>query len=196
MLYQKDFKSIHQFLESEEEVKAAINRITANTAFLKLSNYLFSNMSAEKITGDLKNISSVAEFQKKFMYPMIRAILEKTSNGLTFTGFENIKPDQAYLFISNHRDIFLDSAILNTLLLEQGLPTTEISSGSNLMVSPVLADMVRLNKMVTVYRDEGTSRQWYNQEKTPVGIYTTFHKRPENFGMDSSTQRQDKGWSR
>jgi len=165
MLYQKDFKSIHQFLESEEEVKAAINRITANTAFLKLSNYLFPNMPAEKITDDLKNISSVAEFQKKFMYPMIRAILEKTSSGLTFSGFENIKPDQAYLFISNHRDIFLDSAILNILLLEQGLPTTEISSGSNLMVSPVLADMVRLNKMVTVYRDEGTSRQWYNQEK-------------------------------
>jgi len=165
MLYQKDFQSIHQFLESEEEVKAAINRITANTAFLKLSNYLFPNLPAEKITDNLKNISSIAGFQKEFMYPMIRAILEKTSNGLTFTGFENIKADEGYLFISNHRDIFLDSAILNILLLEQGLPTTQISSGSNLMVSPVLADMVRLNKMVTVFRDEGTSRQWYKQEK-------------------------------
>jgi hypothetical protein len=57
----------------------------------------------------------------------------KSSDGLTTSGFENLQPNTSYLFISNHRDILLDTTLLNTALFEHGLVMTASAIGDNLV---------------------------------------------------------------
>jgi hypothetical protein len=69
-----------------------------------------------------------------------------------------LEPGKAYVFIANHRDILLDSAILQILLVEYGFETSEITFGSNLMISQFIIDIGKVNRMFTVYR-EGTRKE-------------------------------------
>ena len=98
------------------------------------------------------------------MHPAIRSIVKQTSSGLTCSGFDNIDPDNAYLFIANHRDILLDSAILQILLVEHNFETSEITFGSNLMTSEFVIDAGKVNRMFKVFRD-GTKREMLTNSK-------------------------------
>ena len=61
--------------------------------------------------------------------------------------------DARYTFVSNHRDIVLDSAFLDVKLVEAGYPTTvEIGIGDNLLIYPWIKRLVRMNKAFTVRR--------------------------------------------
>ena len=71
-----------------------------------------------------------------------------------------MNPKKNYLFVANHRDILLDAAILQILLVEHGFPTSEISFGSNLKEKGFITDFGKLNRMFTVLR-EGTSKELY-----------------------------------
>ena len=92
------------------------------------------------------------------MLPAMKAILDKTSDGLSFEGFENVENGKPGVYISNHRDILLDSALLQVVLYELGLDTSEIASGSNLMVSDFVIDFCKVNRILTVIR-EGAPRE-------------------------------------
>ena len=61
--------------------------------------------------------------------------------------------DERFTFVSNHRDIVLDSAFLDVKLVEAGYPTTvEIGIGDNLLIYPWIKRLVRMNKAFTVRR--------------------------------------------
>jgi hypothetical protein len=111
-----DFEDIRPY--NDEEINPALNRITAEPIFQNILDYLFPDRPNEEIISEINTITSAIEFQKVFMHAAIRSIVKQTSNGLTCTEFENINPDNAYLFIANHRDILLDSAILQILPLK------------------------------------------------------------------------------
>ena len=58
--------------------------------------------------------------------------------------------------MSNHRDIVLDSALLDVLLVDNGCTTTcEIAIGDNLLSLPWVKDLVRINKSFIVERAVG-----------------------------------------
>ncbi|MBA3972410.1 MAG: hypothetical protein H0X46_09775 [Bacteroidetes bacterium] len=100
------------------------------------------------------------DFQLEFMHEAIRVIIERSSAGLTCSGFEDLDPQKAYLYIGNHRDILLDSSILQVLLVEHGFNTSEISFGDNLMQGGFISDFGKLNRMFTIPR-EGNNRELY-----------------------------------
>src|SRR5690606_22881194 len=81
-------------------------------------------------------------------------------DNLTCSGLENIQKDQSYLFISNHRDIILDSAILNVVLFEGDHGTIQTAIGSNLLSSAIVTDLTKLNKNFVVKRNTG-AREFY-----------------------------------
>lgn len=143
-----------------EEIPDAIRRIILDKSFFPVVEWLFPNLTQDVIKKQLLSISGVDEFQEKFMYPAVHSILAKTSNGLTSGGFDNISADKEYLFFANHRDIALDSTILQLLLYEHKFRTTEISAGSNLLISPLLTEIGKINKMFTVFR-EGEGKEFY-----------------------------------
>ncbi len=87
------------------------------------------------------------DFQLSFMFPVIRSIVDKTADDLTISGIENISDRKASVFIANHRDIVLDSSLLNLLLVEHGFKTTEITWGDNLILSPFIEDVGKSNRV-------------------------------------------------
>ena len=95
------------------------------------------------------------------MSEAIWKIVNSTSTGLTWSGLENLDRDKAYLYIANHRDILLDSAILQIILDREEFETSEITFGSNLMDQGFITDFGRMNRMFTVKR-EGNVKELYD----------------------------------
>jgi len=157
-----DFEDIRPY--NNDEINPALRRITAEPVFQNVLDYLFPDRSNDEIISEIHTITSAVEFQKVFMHLAIRSIVKQTSSGLTYSGFDNINPDNAYLFIANHRDILLDSAILQILLVENNFDTSEITFGSNLMTSEFAIDAGKVNRMFKVVRD-GTKREMHTNSK-------------------------------
>ncbi|MBQ9667219.1 MAG: acyltransferase [Prevotella sp.] len=106
-------------------------------------------------------VKTPLDFQKRFMKPVVKHIIRKHTDGCTFDDSRlraaNEAPSGAvggaFTFISNHRDIVLDSAFLDVMLVEAGYPTTvEIGIGNNLLIYPWIERLVRMNKAFIVRR--------------------------------------------
>ena len=104
-----------------------------------------------------KGVKTPLDFQKRFMKPIVNHIIRKHTDGCTFDD-AHLSPhashlDERFTFVSNHRDIVLDSAFLDVKLFEAGYPTTvEIGIGDNLLIYPWIKRLVRMNKAFTVRR--------------------------------------------
>ena len=101
-----------------------------------------------------KGVKTPLDFQQRFMKPIVKFIIRRHTDGCTFD--DSLLPaDKSlrYTFVSNHRDIVLDSAFLDVLLIKNGYPTTvEIGIGDNLLIYPWIKRLVRMNKAFTVRR--------------------------------------------
>ena len=99
-------------------------------------------------------VKTPLDFQKRFMKPVVKYIIRKHTDGCSFD--DALLPQdksQRYTFISNHRDIVLDSAFLDVMLVDKDYPTTvEIGIGDNLLIYPWIKRLVRMNKAFTVRR--------------------------------------------
>ncbi|MFY9310695.1 MAG: glycerol acyltransferase [Bacteroidia bacterium] len=153
-----NFEDIRPYYD--HEARKIMFRLLEDPLFFKLVNYLWPEMTAEEVRSKADKVFSNLDFQLQFMHAAIRTIVAKSSDGLTCSGFEQLDKNESYLFIANHRDILLDSAILQILLVENGFSTSEITFGNNLMDSGFITDFGRLNRMFTVQR-EGTSKELY-----------------------------------
>ena len=100
-----------------------------------------------------KGVKTSQDFQVRFMKPVVKLELWQCTKGTTFSYPEEMRKDERYLFISNHRDIVLDSAILDLMLFNNGFEKTcEIGIGDNLLIYPWIKKLVRMNKTFTVRR--------------------------------------------
>lgn len=100
---------------------------------------------------ELRKIKSIADFQQ-MVWRYVARTVKQTTAGLTVDGLEKLDPKQSYLFISNHRDIVLDPALLDFVLINAGFETAEIAIGDNLLRDPLVSDLMRLNKSFVVKR--------------------------------------------
>jgi glycerol-3-phosphate O-acyltransferase len=103
----------------------------------------------------LHSINSVHDFQHKIIVDtfMHQIIVKKNHQWNSYTGTENLDKDKSYLFITNHRDIVLDPALLNYVLKQSGMPLTQIAFGDNLMINQVVSDIIRINRSFIVKRN-------------------------------------------
>lgn len=150
MISDSKFDSIRPYVGSE--VVAAAQRLSNAEAFLSVFSQL-TQIDKNVIAATLKDIHTRDEFQCKFFGPAIQSVIDHTSDGVSISGLENLRPDTSYLFISDHRDIILDSAILNLLLRKNGFKYTEAAIGSNLLVNEWVTDLVKLNSCFIIERD-------------------------------------------
>jgi len=138
---------------SDNEVKSVIGQLLKEPNFLKVLSVVYPKQNINDIIALLNKITTIKEFQKEVVYYYLRIIINKTINKLSFTGLENLDPSKKYLFMSNHRDIILDSALMNVILFENDIRTTEIAIGSNLLIFPWIEMLVKLNKSFVVRRN-------------------------------------------
>ncbi|MBR9833337.1 hypothetical protein GYB57_14425 [bacterium] len=144
----EDIRPLH-----DSEVKEGIGRLLAVKEFRGMVEYAFQGMIPfEKVEEQLKRIETVKEFQSGLITKMLGFVIQKTSDSFTFSGLENIEKDKAYLFLSTHRDIVLDSALMNLVLNDNEYETARIAIGDNLVKEPWINDLVRLNKSFIVKR--------------------------------------------
>ncbi|MCY1636018.1 1-acyl-sn-glycerol-3-phosphate acyltransferase [Marinifilum sp. D737] len=162
MITESDFDDIRPYNDSE--VVEVINRLLQEEAFIKFAQQLFPGFTKEMIEKALSEVKSIKEFQGNFIIRLAQHIIDNTTKGITIDGLENLDPNESYLFISDHRDIILDSALLNVMLHHHGFETTEIAIGSNLLIQPWIADLVKLNKSFVVNRNV-TVRQMLESSK-------------------------------
>lgn len=148
---ENEFEDIRPY--RDDEVPAAIERLIAEPGFRKTIKYFFPNVPIEVTEQTLRSIKTIKEFQRKFIATLVTGLEKKTTNGVSFEGLENIEDGKGYIFMSNHRDIILDSAFLNTHLALLGKETSEIAIGSNLLIFPWITDMVKLNRTFVVKRN-------------------------------------------
>ena len=156
-----NFDEIRPF--HDEEIASVVAGLMENPAFMNLAFSLFPG-EEDALKETLNSIDKAFDFQGKIVYPLMQRMLQEKSDGLTSSGFDALDPKGAYLFISNHRDIILDSALLNFLLFEKGFNTTEIAIGDNLLIEPWIEHLVRLNKSFIVHRKiQGRQQLAYSQ---------------------------------
>lgn len=150
------FEDIRPYHNSE--IPDAIKRISESIYFQGIVKHIFPNVDLHRFTDNFREIKTVDQFQVQVMDKVIRAILSQTANGFSYSGFEQLSKEKNYVFLSNHRDILLDSALLQIALHESGLQTSEITFGSNLMSSQFIIDIGKVNKMFKIVRG-GTLRE-------------------------------------
>ena len=144
------FDSIRPFYDAE--VNAAIREIVDDTMLDAMMQFTFPEDQSKSWKERMKHTHSLRDFQINFIYPAVKKVLEMSSDGLTVGGFDQLEPNTAYLFISNHRDIILDTSLLNTCLYENGLVMTTSAIGDNLIKKPFIHILSRLNRNFAIKR--------------------------------------------
>ncbi len=155
------FDSIRPY--DDAEVPAVLARLLSDKAFLDiLTHFRFPRLAgafgwllkpliAHRLRKEFASVNSVAALQDKVEVYVDRTI-EHATDGVTYTGVEQLKSGSAYLFLANHRDIVMDPAFVNYAVYHAGLPTPRIAIGDNLLQKPFVSDLMRLNKSFIVHR--------------------------------------------
>jgi len=149
----EDFDAIRPF--EPQELPAAYDRLEQDAQFRAVVAYLYPQVPLEAIMQKMRTCKTCLDFQKAFCYPFLKDLMTKASKGFDID-IESIDVSSRYTFVSNHRDIVLDSALLDVLLIDAGAGTTcEIAIGDNLLAAPWIKDIVRINKSFIVERSLG-----------------------------------------
>lgn len=136
----------------DAEVNEAILSALNHPMMKALMNFAYPNVEDEVWKEQLKRTHSIRDFQINFAYKAVKKVLERSSEGLTTSGFERLEPNTSYLFISNHRDIILDTSLLNVCLHDHRLVMTASAIGDNLVKKDFLKTLSKLNRNFVVQR--------------------------------------------
>lgn len=136
-----------------EDMPAVIDRLFAEPQFCQILSMFFKDVPLPALQAKMKQCRDTLDLQKTFLYSIVKGLMARCSKSLSMN-YEAISAAEGrYTFVSNHRDIVLDSALLDVLLVDNGFATTaEIAIGDNLLGLPWIEPLVRLNKSFIVRR--------------------------------------------
>lgn len=155
---------------NDDEVKPTLKRLLADNEFIdaiaklkmpKVGHFAvpFLRSSVRKrLARESAQVETVEDFQLRIK-PYLGDLLKRTTAGLTVSGLDQLPKSGAYLFISNHRDIAMDPAVVNWVLNQYDYQTLRIAIGDNLLTKPFAADLMRLNKCFIVNRSASAPRE-------------------------------------
>lgn len=144
------FDSIRPFYDAE--INAAIQDTVNHPMMKALMNFTFPEVDDNVWKEQLRKTHSIRDFQCNFIYQSLKKVLEKSSEGLSTSGFENLEKNTSYFFISNHRDIILDTSLLNACLFDHGLVMTASAIGDNLVKKAFMNTLAKMNRNFLVQR--------------------------------------------
>jgi hypothetical protein len=138
---------------NDEEASAALTRLSNHPNTKWISKRIFPDQPDTLLGEILRNIHTVDEFQSIVMTKAIQWVIDHSVTQFTYDGLENLTSIEGkYLAMSNHRDIILDPAFLQLILLKNGLPDTQICVGDNLLKQKSVELLIRSNRMIKVIR--------------------------------------------
>ena len=157
----QDFEDIRPYHDSEVrpaveslladlELSRALARFKFPLAY-RLAPTAMAKLARVFLRRELSHLDSIHDVQI-IIEKYLDRLIEKTTDGLTSSGLEHLDPRAAYLFISNHRDITMDPALVNYMLYHHDFDTLQIAIGDNLLKRPFLTHLMKLNKSFIVKR--------------------------------------------
>lgn len=152
------FEDIRPYFD--EEIPSAMARIADSDLFPLISAYVFPDRNMEDVRAQIRNIKTINQFQHEVMSVVNEQVIKRSMTKFSYNGLERLDPNKRYLFVSNHRDIMLDSSLLQYILHINGHETSEITFGANLMCHPLVIDIGKSNKMFKVERG-GNMKDFY-----------------------------------
>ena len=163
-----------------EDLPEVFDRLLANDQFKQVLAYLYPQVPLEMIAQKLKACKTNLDFQLAFAYDFVHGILKKATTGCEMD-CSSLDNTRNYTFISNHRDIVLDSAILDVMLIENKFKTTcEIAIGDNLLSLPWVKDLVRVNKAFIVERALSMRQMLMSSKRLSDYMHFAIKEKKEN----------------
>lgn len=160
-----------------EEVPAAMQRLVEEKPFMKVVSTLFPLMPKEQLKQKLLSFKNADDLQKEMIYPFLQYLEANMTTGIRLEGVENIDKEERYLYISNHRDIVLDSALLCYKFLDEKIDTVEIAIGDNLLIMPWIEELVRVNKSFIVQRGLSARQVLESSKRLSTYLRYTLHEK-------------------
>lgn len=137
---------------NDDELPLILEELIADPAFQKAACSVIPNVPFEMLAQKVRACHTKTDFQKTFCYGLLWKIVKDFTDGLTLDHSALPDKKRAYTYLSNHRDIILDSGFLSILLIGEGMDTVEIAIGDNLLIYPWIKKLVRVNKSFIVQR--------------------------------------------
>lgn len=159
-----------------EEIPQICEELIADPEFRTVIGYVFKDIPFEYVAAQMRSAKDNLEFQKRLIYPFIKGVLQKLSSGLTVS-IENKERMKESLCISNHRDIIMDSALLDFLFVEAVGNTVEIAIGDNLLIRPWIKKLVRLNRSFIVQRSASIREMLASSKRLSSYMHYTIAER-------------------
>ncbi len=166
---QYDFSDIEPF--SDSQIPEAARFIEQHPNFEALLGGLPQSIDRHTLLNNIRNVTTVDEWQRKIMIPIMETVMRSTTTQVTIDGLDKLDPQQSYLFVSNHRDIVLDAAILDVLFVRHGFPTAEVSFGDNLIANDFVLTIAKTNRMFPIHRSGSKREQYLGLMKTSAYIH-------------------------
>ena len=149
MTHSSEYDSIRPY--EGKEIAEAVERVRTSEEFLQVFSQI-SHVDSQVLASLLTGIETRYDFHQKVWGPIVDFILKKSSQGVTYSGLDTIDSNKSYTYISNHRDIILDCAILNYLLQSNGHKNCRTAVGDNLLVKQWVEDMMKLASSFIIER--------------------------------------------
>lgn len=173
-----NFDSIRCY--NNDEIPAALDRLSGEKQFVNVLSTVYPLLPKEVLKKKLTGFKDAYTFQKEMVYPFLQDIEANLTRGIDLEGLDLIDRSKSYLYISNHRDIILDSALLCSKLIENNMDTVEIAIGDNLLVFPWIEDLVRLNKSFLVRRSLGAKQMLEGSRLLSAYIAHTINEKKQS----------------
>lgn len=163
---------------NENEFKDAYYKLMDDPQFRDAVAKFLPNYTIEDFRNDFPKFHSIDEVQADFIRRWVEVFVHHSTKGVAMSGMEHLNPDKAYLFISNHRDITFDPAMLQYYCFLQNRHTTKIAIGNNLIQTQTLNEVGRLNKMILVIRSGSLREKLANSQRLAAYIqYSLFEEK-------------------
>lgn len=185
------FASIRHF--NRREAIVVRKEIFSDETFLKTVEKLDMGITVEQLKEECKDFETLYDFQKAVCGKFLKYYSDRTTTKVTYSGLENIDPDKAYLYIANHRDIIMDSTYLQLYFFANNMNTSKIAIGDNLVSTPLLLNIARLNKMFLVKRSDSIRDKILNSKLLSEYIHESMVEENESIWIAQRNGRTKDG---
>lgn len=183
----------------DEELPQVIEELIEDPEFQRVARYVVPQIPFDVLAGKMRQCKHKTDFQKEFCYDIMWKIAKSCCDGLLLDHSSLTDKTKSYTYISNHRDIVLDSGFLSILLVDQGMSTVEIAIGDNLLIYPWIKKFVRINKSFIVQRSANMRQKLESSARLSRYIHFAIAEKQESVWIaqregrakDSNDRTQD-----
>lgn len=165
---------------NNEEVNQVLTKLTDEKQFMHVLSTVYPLLPKEVLRQRMSSFHKSYQFQTEMIYPFLKYLEANKTKGIDLIGLNKIDPSESYLYISNHRDIILDSALLCAKLIDNKMDTVEIAIGDNLLIFPWIKELVRANKSFIVQRGLNARQILESSKRLSAYLYHTINHKKQS----------------